>query len=80
MSGMERLARAQLVKLEVDRLAAEAAVSSDLDRIQAISAEMDVLYASLLEIRREQLVEQVERSQPKPKRSWWERLLGTRHG
>jgi hypothetical protein len=76
----EHLARAQLVKLEVDRLAAEAAVSSDLDRIQAIGAEIAVLHASLIDIHREQLVELIERSRPKPKRSWWGRLLGTRHG
>jgi hypothetical protein len=71
----QELARAQLVQLEVNRLAAEASVCSDLNRLAAIRAEMGVLHASMLEIRREQLRRQIEGDPPAAKkRSWWRRL------
>lgn len=65
---MEFLARAQLVKLEVDRLGSEARHCSDPDRLDAIQREMEVLHNSMLEIRREQIISMM----PKPKgRPWW---------
>jgi hypothetical protein len=70
----EHLARIQLVHLEVGRLSSEgqvAARNGDLERLQAINAELDVLLESAREIRREQLREEIEWDQPKPKRRWW---------
>lgn len=72
---MERLARAQLIKLQVDQLTDKAndyAKAGDLERLTATRNEVEVLYQSLVEIRREQLVEEIERNQPKPpKPRWW---------
>ena len=65
---MEFFARAQLVKLEIDRLGAEARTCRDLERLEAITREMDVLHASMLDIRRDQILS----TMPKPKgRPWW---------
>lgn len=67
------LARSQLIHLEVRRLNAEAQTCTSLDRLAAIRAEMEVLHASMIEIRRGQLVDEIERTNPKPKRRWWRR-------
>lgn len=70
----ERIARAQLIHLEIERLCSEArahAVIGDIDRLEAARDEISVLLESLREIRRDQLREEIERSWPKPRRPWW---------
>lgn len=67
--GDDHLIRAQLVHLEVQRLAREARGTDDAERLAAICRELEVLHDSMLEIRREQLTEQLS----KPKRRWWRR-------
>jgi len=67
----ERMARAQLIQLEVNRLLREAERSrGDASRLVAIREEMEVLVESLEEMRREQLREEI--NPPKRKR-WWRR-------
>lgn len=66
--AMEFLTRAQLVKLEIDRLGAEARLCTNAERMTAIRQEMEVLHNSMLDIRREQIISMM----PKPKsRPWW---------
>jgi hypothetical protein len=67
----DHFVRAQLVKLEVDRLVAEGreAAITDPDRAAAICAELDVLVTSLEAIRREQLIEQLA-PPPRVRRRW----------
>lgn len=70
---MDVLARAGLVKLEIDQLAAEARTCSDPDRLRVIAQEIEVRHASMVEIRRQQLLDQIDRANPKPKKRWWRR-------
>lgn len=72
-SSQNILARSQLVHLEVCRLGAEAQTCTDLDRLAAIWAEMDVLHTSMIDLRREQLAAEIERTSSKSKRRWWRR-------
>lgn len=73
MPVSDHTTRAQLVMLEVNRLVAEGRRCSDRERIRAIAAELDVLSTSLYEIRREQLLAELEREQaPAPRRRWWQ--------
>lgn len=67
---LDVLARAGLVKLEIDRLGAEARSCNDADRMTAIRQEMEVLHNSMLDIRREQLMAQLK---PAKKKRWWQR-------
>ena len=65
------MARAQLIQLEVNRLVREAErLRDDAGRLTAIREEMELLLQSLEEIRREQLLEEI--NPPKRKR-WWQR-------
>ena len=66
----DHVVRAQLVGVQVQRLMAEASRCNDLARLDAIRAEMEVLQDSLLDIRAEQLQEQLGGP---PKRRWWRR-------
>lgn len=68
---MDLLARVQLIKLEVDELADEARTCSDPERITVIRQEIEVRHASMVEIRRQQLLDQIERANPKKR--WWRR-------
>lgn len=72
------LSRAQLIHLEVRRLATEAEGCEDPERMTAIRQEIEVLHGSMVEIRREQLRGEVERSRPKARTRWWRRArMGT---
>jgi hypothetical protein len=67
--------RAQLVKLDVDRLSAEARTASP-ERVKAIQAEIEVRVDALRQIRAEQLIADANgyRSPEQPKRRrWWRR-------
>lgn len=64
--------RLQLVGLEARRLQREGQSCSDPERLAAIVAELDVLVASAEDIRRDPLIEQLERSAPR-RRRWWRR-------
>lgn len=50
----------------------EAKLCTDPERMKAILAELEVLFRSVTEIRREQLVERI-RAQSKPRKRWWRR-------
>lgn len=68
----DTLARIQLVQLEVDRLMSEAQTPGvSLERVTAIREEMEVLLESMREIRRQQLVDEIEQANPPKKRRWW---------
>lgn len=72
---MSAQARAQLVKLEIDALFYEARRTDDVERRDAIIAEVDGLLDSLREIAREQLIAQITRSDRVPARRRWLRRL-----
>lgn len=63
------IVRAQLVKQEVDALSAEARQCTDIERLCAIRAELDVRLESLREIHRQQLIDLA--ASPQPRRRWW---------
>lgn len=65
----DHFVRAQLVKLDVDKLAGEAQRCNDPERIRAIGDEIEVRLESLREIHREQLMEQL--APPPSRRPWW---------
>lgn len=69
---MAPLYRAQLVKLEVDRLLGELARCSDPSLAAAIRDELDVLIVSLRDIHREQLIAQITDAD-RERRPWWRR-------
>jgi hypothetical protein len=72
------LTRARLVALRVDELYDEskaAIATGDLERARAIRDEMRLCNQSLREIRRDQLMAEME--PPKPKRGFW---AGLRRG
>lgn len=71
----EHVVRAQLIGIRVTRLAAEQQNCTDLDRLTAIGDELELLRQSLLDIREEQLLEQLERVRPRERPPWWRRLL-----
>lgn len=73
--GGDYFARAQLVQIQVDRLAQEGRTCADAERLRAIRCELEVLLESLRTIREEQLIAGLVE---KPKRRWWMRLLGER--
>jgi hypothetical protein len=65
----ERVIRAQLIQIQVERLNDEVKRCDDLGRIRAIRQEMEAHLETLRQIREEQLRE----SLPKPKRRWFHR-------
>lgn len=71
----ERMARAQLVSIEIDRLTLEGRGCTDPERLNALSAELNVLLESLREIRREQLREHIAGARTD---SWQRRWLQRR--
>lgn len=66
----DRWPRIQMIQLEASRLRAEAQLTNDPDRIRVIGDEMQILCDSLIEIRREQIMDSM--SKPK-RRRWWQR-------
>lgn len=72
-TAMEFLTRAQIVKLEIDRLGMEARTCADSDRLDAIRREMEVLHASMLNIRREQLESMLPKPKRRPAWKFWRR-------
>ena len=84
----DRWARIQLAQLRMNEIttleAPAAAAAGDLERLKALRAEVEVIYASVAEIRREQLMEEIEPPRVK-RRGWFARLFagsreGERHG
>lgn len=67
----EFFVRATLVKERIDRLVSEAQRATP-ERVEAIAAEVDVLYANLVGIREEQLIAQLPAPKSTRKR-WWRR-------
>ena len=73
---LERLRRAELAKLRMDELLSESRTCRDPVRAEAIAAEAEIVLQSLRDIRREQLLADVERygkkPTPSPHRSFWD--------
>jgi hypothetical protein len=70
-------ARAELMRLHSDDLLAEALDCNrrnDPDRLRAILAEHSVVLANMRELRREQILRELE--PPAPRLPWWRRLFG----
>ena len=76
---LERLRRAELAKLRMDELLSESRTCRDPVRAEAIAAESEIVLQSLRDIRREQLLADVERYGQKPaekaRRSFWDGFL-----
>lgn len=73
---LARLRRAELCKLRMDELVAEARACRDPARLAAIEAESEVLLQSLRDIRREQLEADIVRYSQKQaqraRKSFWD--------
>ncbi len=65
----------ELVQLEIAQLMREAQRCRDGERRIAIRAEIDVRVDSLIEMRRQQLLEQIQERAERPalRRRWWQR-------
>lgn len=68
----------ELVQLEIAQLMRETHRCRDGERRVAIRREVDVRVDSLIEMRRQQLLDQIERARPPVRRRWWQRNRASR--
>lgn len=58
-----------MAQLRTRQIQVEATGCTDPERLAALNAEMRVIYDSMVELRREQIMERLEPAEPK--RRWW---------
>jgi hypothetical protein len=68
----ERMAQIQMARLRASRLRAEAITCTDTTRLDAIAAEMQLIYDGLCDVREQQIIESLPKPKP-PRRRWWRR-------
>lgn len=69
-----------MAQLRAQELRGEAARCSDLDRLQAINAELEVILGNLRDLRRDQIVEEMRRLQRRSRRRWFAGAVRRRFG
>ena len=76
MSSDERWAAIQLAQLNTQRIqieATKAANAGDLERLKRLGDEQEAVLEGMRRIREDQIMEELARRQPKPRRRWWRR-------